>query len=407
MRKLPRRLPGLLAVALLVTLAVTGVLLLRDGEEDRTLTATFASTTSLYEGAHVKVLGVKVGTVDRIKVKGTEVEVTMSYDPDVKLPDDVHALVVPPSIVGDRFVQLAPAWQDGKKQLADGAKLDRSRTAIPLELDDVYRGLNDLSSALGPQGADKDGALSRLISASADSLDGNGALVNETIRELSGALSTLAAGQGDIQATITYSDRFAETLAGNDAQVAALVRNLALVSTQLNGQRDDIDAAARGLASALGDVSAFTRQNRGALTTTIADLRDVTAVLAEHQADLEEISDLAPLGLTNLLNIYEPRNWDPTHPELTPPEARTGSAALRGALLNDLDLQLAFALRGLCASLPAAQAAQLAGLCDVLGTVGGDLGGLLMKLVEAGGGSAPIAPTPGADSLTQLLGGAR
>jgi phospholipid/cholesterol/gamma-HCH transport system substrate-binding protein len=404
MRKVMSRLPGLLAVAVMVTLAASGVLVLRDGE-DRTLTATFASTTSLYEGAQVKVLGVKVGTVESIEVKETEVEVEISYSRDVRLPDDVHALVVPPSIVGDRFVQLAPAWQDGNTRLADGAKLDRSRTAVPLELDDVFRGLNDLSSALGPQGADKDGALSRLIAASAASLDGNGRVVNETIVELAGALDTLAAGQGDIQATVTNTDNLARTLAGNDAQVATLVRNLALVGTQLNGQRDDIDRAARGLASALADVAAFTRQNKGALTTAVADVRAVTAVLAQHQADLAEISDLAPLGLTNLLNIYEPRNWDPTHPELTPPSGRTGSASLRAALFDDLDVQLAFTLQGLCAGLPAAQAAQLAGLCRSLGAGGGDVGGLLMNLLEQG--TVPLAPVPGADSLAGLLGGAR
>jgi phospholipid/cholesterol/gamma-HCH transport system substrate-binding protein len=400
------RMPRLLVLVVLGTLvAVALTVLLSGGEEQRRLTATFASTTSLYEGAQVKVLGVQVGTVDSIEVRGAEVEVEMSYDPDVKLPDDVHALVVPPSIVGDRFVQLAPVWEKGRPVLPDDAELDRSRTAIPLELDDVYRGLNDLSGALGPQGANKDGALSRLVRASAASLDGNGRLVNETIRELAGALDTLASGQGDLQKTVTNSDRITRTLAGNDAQVAALVRNLALVSTRLNGQRDDIGRASRDLASALKAVGRFTRNNRGELTTTISGLRDVSAVLARHQADLAEIVDLAPVGLTNLLNIYEPRNWDPAHPELTPPAGRVGSASLRAALFNDLDVQLAHSLGALCVSLPAAQAAQLAGLCQTLTAAGGDTGGMLMNLVEQG--SVPLAPVPGADSLSGLLGGAR
>ncbi len=400
------RIPRLLLLAVLGTLAATAIVaFVRGGDEDRRMTATFASTTSLYEGAQVKVLGVKVGSVDSIEVKGTGVEVEISYDPDVKLPDDVHALVVPPSIVGDRFIQLAPAWEEGQPVLADDAELDRSRTAVPLELDDVYRGLNDLSGALGPKGANKDGALSRLISASATSLDGNGRLVNQTIRELAGALDTLAAGQGDIQTTITNSDKLTRTLAGNDAQVAALVRNLALVSTQLNGQRDDIDAAGRDLASALKSVAAFTRGNRGRLTTTVSGLRDVSAVLARHQADLEEITDLAPVGLVNLLNIYEPRNWDPTRPDLTPPAGRTGSASLRAALFNDLDVQLAHSLGALCTSLPPAQAAQLAGLCQSISGAGSDIGGLLTQLIEQG--AVPLAPVPGADSLTGLLGGAR
>ncbi len=396
----------LVVVLVLATLAAAAIVVFGRGDEpDRHLTATFPSTTSLYEGAQVKVLGVKVGTVDSIEVKGTEVEVQISYDPDVKLPDDVHALVVPPSIVGDRFVQLAPPWEPGQAVLPDDAELDQSRTAVPLELDDVYRGLNDLSGALGPKGANKDGAVSRLIRASARALDGNGRLVNATIRDLAGALATLASGQGDIQTTVTNADRLTRTLAGNDAQVAALVRSLALVSTQLNGQRDDIALASRDLAGALKAVGRFTRAHRGELTTTIAGLRDVTAVLADRQADLAEIVDLAPVGLTNLLNIYEPRNWDPAHPELTPPDGRTGSASLRAALLNDLDVQLAHSLGVLCVSVPPDAAAQLAGLCQTLAATGGDAGSLLMGFLEQG--SVPVTSVPGADSLAGLLGGPR
>ncbi|KRA28022.1 MULTISPECIES: MCE family protein [unclassified Nocardioides] len=391
----------------LLVLAAVAVAFVSTGNSDekRHLTAIFPSTTSLYEGAQVKVLGVRVGTVDAIEVQGTEVEVEISYDPEVKLPDDVHALVVPPSIVGDRFVQLAPVWNRGDAVLADDAQLDRTRTAVPLELDDVYRGLNNLTGALGPKGANKDGALSRLIRASSTALDGNGRLVNTTIRDLASALSTLAAGQGDIQSTVTNADKLAATLAGNDEQVAALVRNLALVSTQLNGQRDDIAAASKDLARALKTVGRFTRTNRQELTTTIAGLRDVTTVLTGREAELAEIVDLAPVGLVNLLNIYEPVNWDPTHPELTVPDGRTGSASLRAALFNDLDIQLAHTFGVLCASLPTGQAAQLAGLCQALNSAGGDIGSLLMAILERG--TTPVASVPGGDSLAGLLGGPR
>ena len=68
----------------------------------------------------------------------------------------------------------------------------------------------------------------------------------------------------------------------------------------------------------------------------------------------------------NLLNIYVPRNWDPTKPWLTEPGGRIGSAALRAALLNDIDVQLAFALGAICNSLPPAQAAQLSAFCAAL-----------------------------------------
>lgn len=406
MRGLVTRLTVLLAV---VAVAATAFLVWSGSKpDDKHITATFPSTTSLYEGAKVKVLGVAVGTVDSIEVKGTSVRVEISYDDSVKLPADVHALVVPPSIVGDRFIQLAPVWEKGQPTLPDDAELGLDRTAVPLELDDVYRSANDLARALGPQGANKNGALSRLISASAQSLDGNGRLINQTIRELAGALGTLAAGQADYQGTITNANKITKALAGNDAQMAALVRNLALVSTQLNGQRDDIRDASTDLSSALKAVAAFTRKHRGEITESVARLREVSAVLTRRTAELEEITDLAPVGLVNLLNIYVPRNWDPTKPWLTPPAGRVGSAALRAALLNDLDVQLGFTLGAVCNSLPPAQAAQLGAFCTALQGAGGDLGALLMQLIEQGQGTPlPINPVEGAESLAGLLGGTR
>ena len=47
-------------------------------------------------------------------------------------------MIVAPSIVGDRFVQLTPVYEGGEV-LADGAVLDTDRTSIPLELDQIYR----------------------------------------------------------------------------------------------------------------------------------------------------------------------------------------------------------------------------------------------------------------------------
>ena len=50
----------------------------------------------------------------------------MHYDADVQLPADAKAVIVSPSIVGDRFVQLTPAYTGGQV-LADGATLDQTQ----------------------------------------------------------------------------------------------------------------------------------------------------------------------------------------------------------------------------------------------------------------------------------------
>lgn len=390
-----------LTIVVVLLLALSGLLLVRSGgTHDRTLTAMFPRTTSLYAGAKVKVLGVAVGKVDAIKVKGASVEVKISYAGQVHLPRDVHALIVPPSIVGDRFIQLAPAYESGAT-LPDDAHLALDHTGVPIELDETYQALDKFAVGLGPNGANKDGALSRLVTATAQNLTGHGAAFNETVRELTGAISTLAGSSGDINTTVTNLSALTGTLAGKDAQLRALVTNLARVGAELNGQRDDISTSVVELQQALALVEGFVKDNRTAIRTTINGVTDVSGVLARRTKELQQLVDLAPVGLTSLANIYVPTNWDPAKPWLSTVAGRTGSADLRAATLQDLDTSLGFTLGAVCAGLPPAQRAQIAAFCTTLASVGNNLGALLSQAIERGG----ISPTSGATSLTALMGG--
>ena len=49
-----------------------------------------------------------------------------------------------------------------------------TRTAVPVEVDQVYASLTKLANALGPNGANSHGALSNLIKTGAANLAGNG-----------------------------------------------------------------------------------------------------------------------------------------------------------------------------------------------------------------------------------------
>ena len=95
------------------------------GGHVKTLTAEFPRTVSIYQGSDVRVLGVPVGKIDSVTPSGTQVIVTMHYDADVQVPADAKAVIISPSIVGDRFVQLTPAYTGGPV-LAGGATLTRT-----------------------------------------------------------------------------------------------------------------------------------------------------------------------------------------------------------------------------------------------------------------------------------------
>ena len=137
------------------------------------MTAYFPRTVSLYEGSDVRVLGVAVGKIEEVTPEGTRVKVVLKYDGDVKIPADAQAVIISPSIVGDRYVQLTPVYEGGDV-LADNVSLDESRTAVPLELDQIYSSLDRLTVALGPNGANKNGALTDLLESTAENFGGPG-----------------------------------------------------------------------------------------------------------------------------------------------------------------------------------------------------------------------------------------
>ena len=123
-------------VAVLAVVAALGLALLQRGEEQKTLTASFPRTVSLYEGSDVRILGVPVGTVETVTPTGTDVTVTMTYDAKYKVPADAEAVIITPAIVGDRFVQLTPVYTGGEV-LDSGEKLSTEITSTPHELDEI------------------------------------------------------------------------------------------------------------------------------------------------------------------------------------------------------------------------------------------------------------------------------
>lgn len=271
------------------------------------VTAHFTRTVGLYPGSQVRVLGVPVGTVRSVTPEGTTVRVVLDVDADRKIPADAKAAIMSPSLVSDRYVQLLPAWTGGPV-MEDGSDIPIDRTAVPVELDRVTQSLDDLAVGLGPDGANENGSLSRLLHTAARNLDGQGDDVNQAVTELSKAVGTLSGGRDDLFGTVSNLQSFTTTLAVNDDQVRQLNSRLASVSDQLSGERDDLALALKNLAVALDQVSTFVHDNRTLLTHDVSALADVTGTIAEKRDALAETLDNAPVALSNLQNAYNPRS---------------------------------------------------------------------------------------------------
>lgn len=302
--RLGRNLAQGVAIACVLGLLVAGGLwwTLKDAGTHK-VTAYFPTAIGLYPGNSVRVQGVDIGTVDAVEPAGDKVRVTVEYDRTVKIPADANAIIVAPSLVSDRYVQFTPNYKGGP-ELSDGTILPLERTAVPLEVDDLYASLARLSDALGPKGANKDGSLSRLLDTLAKNFKGNGKALNIAISKLSEASGTLSEHKDDLFGTVTNLAKFSKTLAASEGDIRNFERQLADVSSFLAGERQNLSSMVKQLGITLGEVHKFIRDNKDKLKSNVDRLASVTRVLVDQRDALTEIFDIAPVALNNVLNTY-------------------------------------------------------------------------------------------------------
>ncbi len=291
---------GLLVAAIVAALLVV----FWPGSDKKYVTAKFPRTVSLYEGSEVKILGVAVGKVETVEPTGTNVTVKFYYEGDQKVPADAKAAVISPSIVGDRFIQLTPAYSGGE-QLENNATLGEDRTATPLELDEIFGSINELTKALGPEGANKPvengvGPLTRLLDSTARNFGGQGAEFNTTLKNLGALTKTLADNKDELFGTLAQVEEFTKTLADNDDTVRRFNDSLASGADLLAGERQELAAVLKNLSIAMVQVRGFVKENRGSLTRNIAGLNRVSKVLVKRRDVLDQTLRYAPAALNNL-----------------------------------------------------------------------------------------------------------
>lgn len=267
--------------------------------------AYFDNSNGIFVGDDVVILGVKVGQIDKIEPQPQRAKISFWLDSRYKVPAEANAVILSPKLITSRAIQLTPAYTGGPR-LADGAVIPQTRTAVPVEFDDLRQQLEKLAESLQPTQPDGASPLGAFINTTADNLRGQGTRIRDTIVKLSQAVSAFSDHSGDTFATVKNLATLVSALRDSADLMRQLNTNLAAVTALLANDPDEVAHAVTALNTAVDDVNGFIADNREALGATSDKLASISQALTDSLDDVKQALHALPNVVSNFVNIYDP-----------------------------------------------------------------------------------------------------
>jgi phospholipid/cholesterol/gamma-HCH transport system substrate-binding protein len=267
----------------------------------------FDNSNQLFSGDDVLIQGVPVGKVEKIEPEPQRVKITFWIDDKYKVPADAKAVILSPQLVTGRAIQLIPPYRGGPTMGRD-ATIPQSRTAVPVEWDQVRTQLQRVADLLKP---DQPGGVSTLggfINTAADNLRGQGADIRKSIIQLSQAVSILGDHSNDLFSTFKNLSILVSALQDSTGLLERLNTNLAEVTGLVADDPNKVGQALHDMSSVADDVRSFVADNKEAVGTASDKASSISTAIVGSLDDIKQVLHTAPTALDDLNNIYEPAN---------------------------------------------------------------------------------------------------
>ena len=260
------------------------------GSDSYTVTADFADVLDLVPKSSVKVNEVTVGSVEEVRVSGWTAQVRLRLPNKVVLPDNAVAELKQTSLLGEKYVALAPPTDEAPEgRLGNGDRIPLSRTSRNPEVEEVLGALSLLLNG---------GGVAQLKTIETEL---NNAMRGRTgdIKDVIGQLNTFIGGlddrKADILRAIDSIDRLSATLTKNQDRIGKALDELPAGLKVLADQREKLTA----MLTSLQDLGAVgTRVIRGARADLEANLKALGPILTQLNAAGDDLPKSYELLLT-------------------------------------------------------------------------------------------------------------
>jgi virulence factor Mce-like protein len=230
----------------------------------------FRDVLDLVPQSTVKVNDVTVGKVSKVSLKGYIAEVTVEIPGDVKLPDNARAEIRQTSLLGEKFVQLAPPQEPGSGRLSNNDVIGLDRTGRNPEVEEVFGALSLLLNGGGV------GQLKTIFSELNNAFEGREPELRSVLTQIRSFMTQLDQNKESVVAALENTNRLAAQLKKQDGTIKSALDNIPGTLRSVNRQREDLVK----LLEALNRLSGVgVRVIQASKESTINSLRDLAPVL--------------------------------------------------------------------------------------------------------------------------------
>lgn len=254
------------------------------GDHPYAVTIELADVVDLVPQSLVKVDDVPVGAVSAIAVDPAtwNARVTVEVNGDVTLPANATARVRTTSLLGEKFVELAPPAQGATGTLAPDAVIPLARSGRAAEVEEV---LGSLSMLLNGGGVAQIKTISTELN---NALSGNEPQVRALLANLNTLVGALDGRKGEITRALDGINRLSATLAARRGEITTALDDLQPGLAELDRQRDGLVDMLRSLDRLSGVATHVVDASRADLLADLRSLQPTLQKLADTGQDLPD-----------------------------------------------------------------------------------------------------------------------
>ncbi|MBV9856227.1 MAG: MCE family protein [Streptosporangiaceae bacterium] len=246
-------------------------------------TAYFTEAAGLTPGNEVRIAGVTVGRVTGVSLAGNQVKVTFEVK-GAWVGDESTAAIEIRTILGAKYLALDPL---GAASQDPSQPIPASRTASPYDVTQAFNQLGSVFQQLDTATVAK--SLESIAAAFANTPPA----VHQALTGLASLSGAIASQETEIASLLRGTSGVTSTLASEDTEFQKLFSDGNLLLAELEQQQQAIGSLLTGTQALATQLSALVNNDNATLAPMLARLSQVTSVLEQNQANLNQALQLA------------------------------------------------------------------------------------------------------------------